>query len=237
MSDMRNIFNREKRELMTKVRHEAENEKSTEIRQSSYTTGWWLWKKTHYRSYEVEVIRAGAVKGLLDNLINDLSNKISLAISESHSKWRQLLQSGIVQAMQDSMPENYESVIITAGDIRMAVIKQVQAFDLEIPDLTCLSYRSIAPDIEKYSGKLEGSEGDSFIDATLDYLNLVGNGFNDYISKYLSSLERQLKDGKNIGEVVFRNLDRRIEAIEEQLKNKEAMLKRFTLLEKDLKSV
>ena len=237
MSDMRNIFNREKRELMTKVRHEAENEKSTEIRQSSYTTGWWFWKKTHYRSYEVEVIRAGAVKGLLDNLINDLSNKISLAISESHSKWRQLLQSGIVQAMQDSMPENYESVIITAGDIRMAVIKQVQAFDLEIPDLTCLSYRSIAPDIEKYSGKLEGSEGDSFIDATLDYLNLVGNGFNDYISKYLTSLERQLKDGKNIGEVVFRNLDRRIEAIEEQLKNKEAMLKRFTLLEKDLKSV
>ena len=27
----------------------------------------------------------------------------------------------VVQAMQDSMPENYESVIITAGDIRMAV--------------------------------------------------------------------------------------------------------------------
>lgn len=237
MSDMRNIFNRERRELMTKVRQDAENEKSTEIRQSSYTTGWWFWKKTHYRSYEVEVIRAGAVKGLLDNLINDLSNKISLAISESHSKWRQLLQSGVVQAFQESMPENYESVIITAGDIRMAVIKQVQAFDLEIPDLSCLSYRSIAPDIEKYSGKLEGSEGDSFIDATLNYLNLVGNGFNDYISKYLAALERQLKEGKNIGEFVFRNLDRRIEAIEEQLKNKEAMLKRFTLLEKDLKSV
>ena len=237
MADMKNIFNRVKRDLMTKVRHDAESEKSTETRTSSYTTGWWLWKKKHYRSYEVEVIRAGAVKGLLDNLVNDLNNELASAVSESHGRWRQLLQSGIVQAVQDSMPANSEKTVITAEDIRMAISRQVRTFSLEIPDLSNLSYRSLYPDIEHYSGKLEGSQGDSFIDATLEYLNRVSNGFSTYISEYLVSLERKLKGSEPVSVMIFKNFDKYIEDLDKQLKDKEAMLKRYAFLEKELKSV
>lgn len=237
LADMKTIFNRGKRDLMEKVRHDAECEKTTEVRTSSYTTGWWLWKKTHYRSYEVEVIRAGAVKGLLDNLVFNLNNEITSAVSESHSKWRQFLQSSIVQAVQNSMPENFKSNVITAMDIRMAISKQVQVFDLSVPDLSNLSYRNLAPEIENYSGKIEGCQKDSFIDATLEYLSRVNSTFNSYISDYLVSLEQQLRNSEPVSVMIFKNLDKCIDDLEKQLKDKEAMLKRYAFLEKEIKSL
>lgn len=233
IADMRSILNRSRRDLMSKVRHDAENEKTTETRTSSYTTGWWLWKKRHYTSYEVEVIRAGAVRGLLDNLINDLSNELLSAVSESQGKWRQLLQTGIVQAVQDSLPQNFDSAVITSEDIRMAIIRQVRSFSTEVPDLSDLSCRKLSPDIENFSGKLEGSQGDSFIDAVLDYLNKVGNCYSEYISGYLNDLENGLR-AESLSEMVFRNLDRTVDELDEQIRNKEAVLKRITFLEKEL---
>ncbi len=236
VSDMRGVLNRSRSELMSKVRHDAENEKGTETRTSSYTTGWWIFKKRHYTSYEVEIIRAGSVKGILDNLIYDLSNELLSATYESYGKWRQLLQAEIVQAVQDSIPQNFDSTVITAEDIRMAINRQVRSFNIEVPDLTVLSYRKLSPNIENFSGKLEGHQGDCFIDTVQDYLNKVGNCYNQYINQYLTDLERVL-GAESVSEMIFRNLDRTVAEFGEQLKNKEDVLKRIVLLEKELNTI
>ena len=61
----------------------------------------------------------------------------------------------------------------------------------------------------------------------------MGNCYSEYISGYLNDLENGLR-AESLSEMVFRNLDRTVDELDEQIRNKEAVLKRITFLEKEL---
>ncbi|MGM0609304.1 MAG: hypothetical protein ACQESP_12920, partial [Candidatus Muiribacteriota bacterium] len=85
-------------------------------------------------------------------------------------------------------------------------------------------------------GTLTGSEADEFLEEALSFINNLKKQVNSDIKTYCKNLIQSLKT-LDPSEKIFGNYKMRIEELEEQLKNRELTLDRFSKFTNELKEV
>jgi predicted GTPase len=205
----------------------------TERHQKTGIPGWWarLWgnpdwyETTH--SEEVKTLRAGAVQSKLAELLNILQRKLSESLDEANANWKKAMPRKIV----DEYTKIFENDVYDDTDKLRRALRNVLN-NMEIPafDLSSFPFRN------RRSGVLYNDEIDDFIDEVHLYLTELETKYREKIKAVLSEIEHKIK-AHSISELLFKDVQKQIDELEQSFKNKAFILDRLETCIAELKGV
>ena len=191
----------------------------------SYTTGWWIFKKTHY--YDEISVRTGAIKSALENFKSKLENKISIDSQEFISEWKKSLYTQLLKILRSDTDDE---------DLDPQIIKNTIRNVLNNIDEPNLEYEKNLPASLNANGVLTSTKAEEYLEAAYEYLSNLKTIFNNSINDYLKKMESAL-NSLDPSAKIFGSYTEKVTQLEEQLKTREISLERFNKLIKELKGI
>ncbi|MEO1814186.1 MAG: dynamin family protein, partial [Acetobacterium sp.] len=183
--------------------------------ESSYTTGHFWWKKTHYDTYAT--CRSGAVKNAIEAFKTEMEHGIVNKASEKILSFRKNMHSQLVSTLRTVVEDEELDPQLIRKAIR-GVINSV-----ELPEI---NLDNPMPVVFKAKGTLKDYEAEEFLNEANDYLNSLKKLVNKSIKTYVKDLFSAL-NGVSLSQEVFSNFNQRINELDNQIKNKTISLERF----------
>jgi predicted GTPase len=229
-AELRKMISEKGKALIVEAKSNVDGSQHIRIETRNWTTGILLWKKEHSESYEVTTVRAGAVKGILTDLLNDLRENLVNSVETAKMEWKKSVQSRITRSLTDAVDD---VDLIDFSMLKTALRRMVN--NMELPDLD-LSGLSFSSGSRSYSGTLEGSEAEEFIDEVQAYMGDLRTKYSKQTSDFIDSLEKTAKR-ERMSELIFADLRKQLETLEKELGNKKLTLDRLNKCQSALKEV
>jgi predicted GTPase len=175
------------------------------------------WGNESY-NYTIEVftVRTGAVKSALNNLINDLRDKLVSTVESRKIEWKKSVQSKTTGALMAAVDVD----LIDIPMLKTALRRMVNNMELPPFDLSSHAFTS------SNSGVLQGVNAERFIDEALRYIDNLRTFFNEQSENFISTVERTAKREK-MSDLIFTDLREQLETLEKELENKKQILDRL----------
>lgn len=210
--------------LFAEARADLDKAERSETRTRYWTTGWWLWKKTHSSDYTVTTVRAGAVKNQLNSLRNDLQESLLTAVETCKVEWKKDVQRIVTRALREAV-EDEDSVDFAV--VKTALRRQVGSMEIPDLDFSSCTFDSSA------SGKLESSEAEQFISEAQDYIARLRSYFQQQTASFITQVENSVRKFSMSG-MLFGDINSQIEQLEKDLQNRQGNLERLRQCLKEL---
>jgi predicted GTPase len=217
-AELRSTITAKSKALFEEAKSGAGSEEKTETRNRSYTTGWWIFKKTHYYTEEVTTVRAGAVKNIMDGLINDLEDNLINSVETAKKDWKKSVQSRITRSLMEAVGENVDAIDF---DMLKTALRRLVG-NMELPDIDISSRRFTG----SQTGKLEGSEAEKFISEIQTWRGEFQTYYRRQTDEFIKKLEQSAKREKMSG-LIIGDLGKQLETLEKELGNKTLTLDRL----------
>jgi predicted GTPase len=214
----------------------------------------WLQKKYETRSREVVTIRAGAVRGLLEDLCQNAATEVSTEAATAVREWRSGLQRQITATLRKFVgDEDLDAQLIRSTIRRVVNSVRLPEFDYSLGGkepteknnkTQKMGFFGVAfkcspsgrSTLRTASGTLAGSSAEDFFTEATDFITSFKKKVNDDISQYLKSLDDALK-GIDVSDRLFASFRGEIMRLTEALKDKELFLDRFSRLIESLEGL
>lgn len=232
------------KQLFKEVSTEAKNAEGSKTER--WQTGWWLFKKLHHK--EVVTVRAGAVRGAIENMVADVEDTISTETRKFVLDWRKQLVSRLTKALRDCVDDSELDPQLIRKTIRTVMnsveypetnydplFKSEESENAQNPHISFFRLTN-TKDIINSTGTLSGSEAERFIDSIQKMLSYFRRKVSDDINVYISNLESALKTLVP-SEKIFAHYRLRIEELENQIQYKKITLDKFQRLITELKGL
>jgi len=210
--------------LFAGARSDLDKAESSETRTRHWTTGWWLWKKSHSEDYTVTTVRAGAVKNQLNALRNDLQESLLTAVETCKADWKKDVQRSVTRALREAV-EDEDSVDFSV--VKTALRRQVGSMEIPDLDFSSCTFDSTA------SGKLESSEAEEFISEAQDYIARLRTYFQSQTTTFIKQVEASVRQFR-MSDMLFGDINTQIEQLEKDLQNKQGNMERLRQCLKEL---
>jgi hypothetical protein len=219
-TELRNMVSEKNKTLFTEAKGGVKDSEQTETKTRTWTTGILFWKKEHRENYNVTTVRAGAVKGILNDLLNDLRENLVNSVETAKIEWKKSVQSRITRALTEAV-EDVD--LIDFAMLKTALRRLVNNMELPDLDLTGLAFSS---DSHSYTGTLEEYEAEAFLDEVQTYIGQLRTKYDKQTGNFITSLEKTAKREK-MSELIFADLQKQIATLEKELGNKKLTLDRL----------
>jgi hypothetical protein len=225
-AELRSTITAKSKALFEEARSGVGNEEKTETRtgkreKSGFFSGIArFFKLGGYESYskEVTTVRAGAVRGIMDRLINDLKDNLINSLETAKKDWKKSVQSRITRSLMEAVEENVDA--INYYMLKNALRRLVG--NMELPDIDISSHRFTG----SQTGKLEGSEAEKFISEIQTWREEFQTYYRRQTDEFIKKLEQSAKREKMSG-LIIRDLGKQLETLEKDLGNKTLTLDRL----------
>lgn len=216
----------ERSKIFNDAKENISNEEKTITKTETWETGWWLWKKKHFRDYEIQIIKVGAVKGQLIYIINNLIERLIMRFEEAKINWKSKLQHELVQAIM----ENIGSDSIKINKLKAAVRDQVNNLPdpyLDLNDMDPSTY------FASVSGTLEGYDCEEFLSNVTEYMNMLRSNFDQRTTVFLNEIKNILQNEK-MSTLLFDDIKKQLDELQQAISNKELVINRLSTLQNEL---
>jgi len=188
----------------------------------SYTTGHLWWKKTHHDTKAT--CRTGAVRNAIEVFKNEMESNIENKANEKNLNFRKNMYKQLVGKLRATVGDDLLDPLLIRKAIR-EVINSVEA-----PQIL---FSQSMPETLKAQGTLTSYRAEEFLEEGNNYLNELKKETNTIINSYRKNLIKELKK-INLSEAVFSNFNKRIEDLDQQIKNKNLTIEQFNQIIKIL---
>lgn len=184
----------------------------------------WLKKKYETRYYEVETVKPARIYRAIKEVRNSLEDDLSYLAENYVREWKKKIYSQVVGALREAMGDEELDVSIIARAVKNVLAR--------IPEAS-FSLEDEIPDYLKQSGKLKGSEAESYLSDAEDYVYDLRTSVSEEISSYMKSLVRKLKK-VDLPKELTGDLENSLKQLLNEIENKEASLFRYQGIQKEL---
>jgi len=216
-STIRNVITAKSKKLFDEAAGKNAGAEQSRTETDEWTTGWWIFKKRHSRSYEVRTLRTGVVKSTLNDLVMDLQDLLVNSVEEEKQNWKKSVQNKVTGALTSAV----EDVDFIDFDMLKTALRRL-VNNMELPDLDLGSNKFNS----SFSGTIEDDDIDRFYDEMQTYMSNLKNTFNKARDEFISKAEQSAKREKMSG-MIFSDLKKQLETLEKEIENKELTLERL----------
>lgn len=224
-------------------------------KEESYTTGWWLWKKTEYET--VKTVNTGIVKDALEELTYSIQEDVDLKAQELIRDWKRKLTNGLLKILRSCVDDQNLKTDVIRRAIRSAIdsveypeLDYSDAYSESDPkeDVTSenatgwwvfnnkySSKKSISQVLNK-TGTITDYEAEEFIDTAKKFVSKFRKRVAKDIKAYVDLIAETLKT-TDISGNIFSSYFERIDNLEQQINNKEITLDKLSSIKKELQEI
>jgi hypothetical protein len=216
-ADLRETIRSNGKGLFEEARGNVSDSEKSVTKTRHWTTGFWFWEKDHYSNYEVTTVRAGAVKNVLTNLVNELQDNMISAVEAKKKEWKQSVQQRITRELREAVQDDDS---IPFDMLKTTLRRMVN--NMELPDLDMSSHAFTS----SASGTLEDDAAKRFLDEANSYLGDLRTVYGKKTNEFIAAIEQSAKREK-VSDVIFKDLRTQIETLENEIGNKKLTLDRL----------
>ena len=229
--DLKNALNNQIKKDFNDSKNNIDDSQEIELESYTYDYGFFSWKfgsdRYEERYDEVFTIKAKDVR----NDLKKLTSKIEELIFEESEDRIRIFKKNTYKRVLPVLREKAGDKNLDLHQIQRSIRNSVNS--IEYPEI---SYTDIFPNSLNKGGKLKEDEAREFVEEAEKYVSDFEKTVKKDIKNYLSSLEKVLKS-QNLGENIFSDYIKKIEELENDLKNKELSLAINDYILKQLESV
>jgi hypothetical protein len=178
-----------------------------------------------YESRQIDVIRAGAVKNTLRQMVGELRDSLKETVKEAQEAWKKEMPRRILTEYQTAFADDANDNV---DKVRAAIRNVINSF--EIPEFDFSGVRPFSGP----SGILKNEKVHEFLDSVDEYLIAAGEEYKKITAETLQATESILKKQKISG-LIFTDTQKEITELENQLTQKEEVMRRFEKCLQELK--
>jgi tRNA U34 5-carboxymethylaminomethyl modifying GTPase MnmE/TrmE len=219
-TELRNTVSEKGKTLFSEVKGSVKDSEQTKTKTRHWTTGFLFWKKQHSKNYEVTTVRAGAVKSMLNDLLNDLRENLINSVETAKMEWKKSVQKKVTGALMAAV-EDVDLIDISM--LKTALRRMVN--NMELPDLD-LSGLLFGSGSRSYTGTLEGDEAEQFMEEVQMYMAELRTKYAKLTNDFIKTLEKTAKQERMSG-LIFADMQKQLEVLEKELGNKKLTLDRL----------
>lgn len=174
---------------------------------------------------ETTTVRSSAVKGLVNNLIEDLQEEVIRAVSEAKRDWKHKVQELVVTNLRDATDAMDDS-----GQLFQMMKKALRTSvnNMQLPDME-IDY----PFENARSGVLKGQEAEAFMDEVNTYLDELRSRYRSRTTTLINNMVKAASASK-MSNLIFSDMQGQLEALESGIKDKQMTLDRLQRCHDDL---
>jgi predicted GTPase len=217
-SDLREAISSNGKGLFEEARGGVSDSEETKTETKHWTTGHLFWKKYHSENYEVNTVRAGTVKTILNNLINELQDNMINAVEIKKKEWKLSVQKRITHELREAIQDDDN---IPLDMLKTTLRRMVNNMELPELDIVSHAFSSAA------SGTLKNYEAEQFLDAANSYLGELRTFYSKKTNEFITAIENSAKREK-VSDLIFKDLRTQIETLEKEIGNKKLTLDRLS---------
>jgi hypothetical protein len=214
---LRNTVSEKSKTLFAEAKNNSAGVEQTKTEIRHWTTGILFWKKDHSENYEIRTLRIGAIKSLLNELVDNLQDTLVNSVEDAKKDWKKSVQSRVTHALTEEI-EDVDLIDITM--LKTTLRRLVN--NMELPDLDLGSNAFNT----SHSGTIEDDDIDDFMEEVQTYISNLRMIFNKARDEFIQTLEKTAKREK-MSDMIFTDLRAQLETLEKEINNKELTLDRL----------
>ncbi len=166
----------------------------------------------------VRTLQTAAVKRQLNDLVLSLEEDLTESAEKAVMDWRGTVQSKTISALRSAVEDDD---LVDIALLKMCIRKVIG--NLTIPEFKLSSVKFG----DSYSGVIKDEAIDAFINEADEYLSNLRSTYSSQIKSFLSNMEKSAKN-ETMSSLLFSNMDKELEELEQNIKNKKSMLMRYS---------
>ncbi len=227
-------LNKNFREASRDVGSQEDIETRTESYEVSDSKWWnpfsWGSTKTETRSYQITTVRAGAIKGILQDFIDKIESSIRKANENEIQEFKKSVRSSLVRGLRNSI----EKVGGSEEDVDTTKLQNIVNNIINQAKMPDLSYGN--KHLPSGSGVLEGAIAERFMEEAEDFARSLNNDVKKDISKHVNKIITTLSEIK-IGKDLFQEYDAQAEQLKIDIENKTRTIEELDRIKKELEII
>jgi hypothetical protein len=236
--ELRDAITEKSRTLFDQTKNSVSGAEGSKTETRHWTTGILFWKKDHSENYEVQTVRAGAVKSTLTELLTDLEDSVIASVEKAKLGWKKKVQSKITHDLREAIEDDDK---IPFDLLKTALRRKINSLEIPPFDMGEYSFEKSSEDEAAQkprgfgflsgsggnrSGTLEGDDAENFMGEVQEYLGSLRNQYSKKTRDFLDALQKSVGAGK-MSDQIFGELSSQISALEQEIGNKKLTLDRL----------